>query len=473
MANKQYRWRGLVSAQAEFGNAMLALACIPGSGKKILIHSLEVHPLNRAGGTGDCHTALVRCVAEGGRSIKVSPRDTTSALPGGISVRVEGAASSIQSPSLMENVRPQTINPGSNQLLPRIGPSTRYISDEWMSFRDGDTQPLVIRPSESIALLSVTRAAGTTTRGQRLVDVKGTFICNGNTYDFSTFAAAVGEDTSIISIANNSSSSVVTLKRLLVTECGSRDTPYLQLVQLGAIDPQSLADPTVRLTPIPMDTAYGAMSDSIAMLMSNVAVRPASGLPQSYLTEGSGSAIRGFNYLHAKDFAGPSLFAIFPEVTGIRGSLQSDSCVSGLSNKTRNIVSPGSPIVLRPGEAVGLCGATETAASTSYVTTPGWCCFDIGITFSVEPAAIPTISVTGMIEGSRYRVERIGDGSLVADGVAPASGTLNYLYSVFDTTENMRLKVRNASGDPAYKPVELTFALTSSGITIPIVQEQD
>jgi len=473
MANKQYRWRGLVSAQAEFGNAALALACIPGSGKKILIHSLEVHLLNRAGGTGDCHTALVRCVAQGGNSITVSPRDTASVLPNGVSVKVEGAASSIQSPSLMENVRTHTMSPGSNQLLPRIGPSTRYISDEWMSFRDGETQPLVIRPGESVALLSVTRAAGATTRGQRLVDVKGTFICNGNTYDFSTFAAAVGEDTSIISIVNHSSSSVVTLKRLLVTECGSRDTPYLQLVQLGAIDAQSLADPTARLTPAPMDAAYGALPASVALLMRNVAVRPASGLPLSYLTEGSGSAIRGFNYLHAKDFAGPSLFAIFPEVTGIRSGLQSDSSVSGPSNKTRNIVSSGAPIVVRPGEAVGLCGATETASSTSYVTTPGWCCFDVGITLSVEPEAIPTISVTGMIEGSRYRVERIGDGSLVVEGVAPASGAIDYLYSVFDTTENMRLKVRHASGNPAYKPVEVPFALTSSGITIPIVQEQD
>ncbi len=51
------------------------------------------------------------------------------------------------------------------------------------------------------------------------------------------------------------------------------------------------------------------------------------------------------------------------------------------------------PIVVREGEAVGLVSSAELATAASAVGCTGWSTWDIGITFSVEPIIVPTITV--------------------------------------------------------------------------------
>lgn len=84
-----------------------------------------------------------------------------------------------------------------------------------------------------------------------------------------------------------------------------------------------------------------------------------------------------------------------------------------------------------------------------------------------DAQGITIVTLTNMVVGSRYRIERQGDGSLAtptgnAEGVAASSTvpiTLDY-YGTGSANNDLRIKVRNASGSPTYKPFE---TLTSIG----------
>ena len=78
-----------------------------------------------------------------------------------------------------------------------------------------------------------------------------------------------------------------------------------------------------------------------------------------------------------------------------------------------------------------------------------------------------------MVEDSRWRVERVSDNSLVATGVADATGATSFDYTDEDFPLDLRLRVRKASAVPLYKPVELEFNLTSAGASIPVSQVSD
>lgn len=88
---------------------------------------------------------------------------------------------------------------------------------------------------------------------------------------------------------------------------------------------------------------------------------------------------------------------------------------------------------------------------------------------STEPLGTTTLTLTNVVVGSRYRIERQGDGSLAtptanAEGVA-ASGTvaitLDY-YSAGNANNDLRLKLI----DLGYEIEEITFTVSSDGYVI-------
>jgi hypothetical protein len=85
-----------------------------------------------------------------------------------------------------------------------------------------------------------------------------------------------------------------------------------------------------------------------------------------------------------------------------------------------------------------------------------------------DPLGSMTLTLTNVVVGSRYRIERQGDGSLAtptanAEGTAGASTvaiTLDY-YASGSANNDLKIKVRKATSDPTYKPFE-TLAMASS-----------
>lgn len=95
-----------------------------------------------------------------------------------------------------------------------------------------------------------------------------------------------------------------------------------------------------------------------------------------------------------------------------------------------------------------------------------------------------TLVLKNVVVGSRYRIERAGDGSLAtptgtAEGVVPgSSGTADVsltldLYPVGSANNDLRIKVRKASATPFYRPFESLASAQAGAVTVFVSQALD
>jgi hypothetical protein len=463
MARKQYRWFGEAAWHSASGNALLALQNLNGSGKKILVHSVEVHPQQRGGQSVQVQLALVRGTVSGGWAVPLGKMDSEATLPSGIEVR---KFASVASPErILPTYFAASVQGGGSALgLTQRQPAMPHVRD-WFRADKGE-QGVVVRPGEAVALISdATRA---TTNGSWPLQVSGDFVVGGATYTFSTLTWPGTDNGALVALVNGSASDVVTLKRIGIAEVGSTVTPYFQLVPVGAVDAQSQADSLMRLTPTPVDSADGALSESVAKLIADAPVLPF-GVPQVYATDLGGGAPKGMNYLHTKDLIGPAYAVLFPEVTGNADpGIAKDVNLLPMSHAARNLLSKGTPIVLREGEALGICSAAETASS-SITLSSGWAIFDFGIVFSVEPTVIPSITVTGVVAGSDVVILDAGTDTVLASGDAISGTSFAWEYDA-DLVNTVDICIYRQGYIPlAFRGLDPGNA----GITIPVAQVAD
>ena len=149
-----------------------------------------------------------------------------------------------------------------------------------------------------------------------------------------------------------------------------------------------------------------------------------------------------------------------------------DSLRLPLQQRFADLLVQKSGITILPGEGLALVSSAETAAGVQAAYS-GWPSLIFTAVIDDEPETIPTIGATGMVEGSRYRVERVSDSSEVVSGVAGPSGSFSFEYTTEDTPLNLRLKVRKSSAAPLYKSYEVVFYLTSTGASVPVTQIPD
>lgn len=84
---------------------------------------------------------------------------------------------------------------------------------------------------------------------------------------------------------------------------------------------------------------------------------------------------------------------------------------------------------------------------------------------SGEAVGTFTLTLTNVVVGSRVHIEKQSDGATLDDEVAAVSTVVISLsaYAPGNANNDLRIKVRNASGSPAYKPYEtLATALVGS-----------
>jgi hypothetical protein len=278
-----------------------------------------------------------------------------------------------------------------------IGPAGAYSMDTALfSHRNfgGDTEPLILRPGEALAV--VYWALSTTAGASRTVRADVTFVVDGTpkrTYAWSGLVWPESETGCPLAIVNNSASDVVRVKSLRIHDAGSTDSPYFRLVPIGAINPDTLSDSLARLPVVKLDSAAPDLAESIAVLVADAPIQPY-GVPEAYIADSSAGAPKGVNYLQTKDFVGPQYAVVFGEYTGTANiNTRSDAALAGLSPRGSQMKGFQAPIVVREGEAVGLVSSAELATAASAVGCTGWSTWDIGITFSVEPIIVPTITV--------------------------------------------------------------------------------
>lgn len=481
MARKQYRWFGQAKWHSGAGNAVVALINMAGSNKKVIVHSVEaVSRTTSAPLTGSRMDLVVSRAGtiDGGAEQLVVSSDTSATLPSGIKV-VKDAGAESTGDIVRTTFAACALFSASSAISQRW--SIKSLKEFDASKNSSVVESVVLRPGENLAVFgdhSDISQFTATFPSVFPVQVNGTFVVLGTpnrTFSFSYLAEFGTHGSLVCGIKNGSDSSVVIVKSIRVNDIPTTLTPYFMVVPIGQADAQSVADGAALLTPSPIDSDYGALSTSQVKLIADLPFLPY-GVPAEYANQLGAGAPKFSNYLHTKDYVGPTWAVLFPEYRAFYNEFLSTVApdlrpVSVRVPNTFRLIDPSAPIVLREGEGMALVSAAETF-STSLLTA-GWQSVDVGVTFSIDELAYPTISISGMVSGSRYRVERQDTGALVFGGIADGSGAASYEYTVGDTPVGLTLKVRKASSDPRYKPYEVDFTLTSGGASIPVSQIPD
>ncbi len=347
----------------------------------------------------------------------------------------------------------------------------------WHAGTNSNTQGIYFLQNETLAVVCDFQHSGFPCQVDIVVVIEGS---PNRTYVYTFYTYLDGENQTIVTLANAAASGITAkLVDISITELGTSDTCYFQMVPLGSIDPIALTDSAKKLTATPMNSTDGALSSGVCELYSNVPVLP-SKVPTSYIADGAPAAAvpRGFNYLNSKDFIGPQYAVFFPEAatfklpdttfwtTQVPGNLGASH-----SQKLANI-STSNPIVVREGEAFGIVSGAETATIASAIGISGWGSFEIGVTFTVDDARTPSLTITGMIANSRYEVYSVTNGTQLTSGTT-TTGTevISFIWSV---PQSIRIRVRKAStAGQKYLPYEVTTTMTSADLSVPISQIRD
>ena len=576
MAKLQYRYSGESKWMGLSGNAVVGLYCVPGSGKKLAIHSVEITNKNILGyqtGAADANAAApirfnvaFSTAISGGYSLTPAKFDSNaSAWPSSVEVKQRAK----HTPTLVNWNGAVTYTDATvavNDVTFTPGSAPGWIANEhrdagrWFIGTSGNvgtyritantTTDLTLEPplltaasttgyvaeiknvlhhgsiktcSPSISNIPSSSggyinqnfygssgsifARGNGSNQQDIyiraneilsvfVDnyinssypmfVEATFIVEGTpnrTYQLSYYTHLDSQNESILSINNtNGSGKVVRLVSLSISEVGTLDTPYFQVVPIGSIDPASFDDNDKKLTPVPTNSSYGALNSNHAIMFTNVPVIPY-GVPISYIAEGAPAAAtpRGFNYLNAKDFIGPAYMTYFPEAAAYKipnASFWTAGAPSTFGTHVSQEMTKvkgygGAPIILREGEAVGIVSGAETATGTVSVGISGYGAYEFSVLFTVEDAVTPTIEFTGLKVGTEIRAY-LGTDPLTSTEI-PGSG----IESTSGTTHSFTHDVAGQNGyvmifHTDYLPIKQDFTpYLAAVVSIPIQQTFD
>ena len=345
----------------------------------------------------------------------------------------------------------------------------------FMAGTNSNQESIIIRAGEAISVVSDQINANTP------VQVEATLILEGSpnrTYTISYYQFLTSSESAIFAIDNNSGSGlVVRLVALSVTEVGTQDTPYFQIVPIGGVDPNSSTDSIQQLTPVPTDSAYGSLSTSIARIFANAPVLPYN-VPTSYLAASSAGSPIGFNYLNTKDFIGPIFMTYFPEAAAYKPPLtafwtQSVPGTAGtqIGHSPSIIKGEFAPMVIRPGESFGVVSGAESATGTTAVAISGWGGYEFGMTFTVEDARFPLINLTGMAAGSNFLIETYPGLVNLYEGTADITGEYSYEYTG-DRPQDLRIRVRKSGSQPKYINWEVIVNAGADGENISVQVSQ-
>ena len=470
MAKRQYRLSTEANWQSMFGQAILAITNVSGSGRKLTLRSFEVGIQSIAGSTVPMggNATLWQCSSASGedmtaRSVRF---DSGTAMPSGVVVR-RGGGGDAYTNILRRVVTTRSGSAAGTQNVLATQRSWSRIGGLIRSpIRDtGVVEPITVPTGSAIVLMSDIVRASVPLRVHAVVNVSGKTVV----WEYVT---ATRPGLSLFSLENTGAATVMLL-RLGIQEVGTTDTPYLRMVPVGQIYGVDFDDTSKQLPGklTPMDSTYPSL-DSVCKVYTDVGFVPL-GVPENYMTATTAGSPRGFNYLHTKDFNGPVLRIFFPEMECNKpGGTNEDMKGYCYGHRNADIGVLYSGITINPGEGVAIVASAETAVGVTAAFS-GWPSLLFSAQIDDEPFLVPTIGATGMVTGSRYRVERVSDSSLVTTGVVDGTGAFSFLYDVEDVPLNLRLRVRKGSSAPFYKPYEVTFYLTTAGISIPVSQISD
>jgi hypothetical protein len=90
---------------------------------------------------------------------------------------------------------------------------------------------------------------------------------------------------------------------------------------------------------------------------------------------------------------------------------------------------------------------------------------------NLYPLATNTLTITGMISGTRYRVEKVSDGSLIGQGTS--TGGPDLVVHTLAVSTSARIIMRKASAAPKYLPLEQLVTLGDFASAVTVSQQSD
>ncbi len=465
---------------SQSGNAVLALVNRLGSGKRIVITNVEVAPLSRFG------TLARTCILQlctvtglaGGTAVTPSENDSTATGLGTVRVMTRPSYTSVTGTyRRVFATRNQNGSVALASLASATGKNTagrrRANGVGRWSRRRGD-QPIVVRAGEQVALVDAT---GTSYANFPLrVELTLRDASTGSTYRVCEFVSHLADNVGYIGVDNPVASGItVEIIDVNIEELGTFDTPYLQMVPVGAVDPQSVADPRAQVVATKMDTADLNLSD-FADVAVDAPLLPF-GVPQQYIIDGSAGSPKGVSYLHTKDFVGPTWMNVFPErrQSGVSGGVQAtpDALApnAGRFNRIKRKARGASTeaVTLREGEGVAFVSAAETATAATAVPVAGWLACEVVVDLDVTNLYAPQLQLTGLKNPTEIRVYTAGTQTELAGEENVVSGTFSwsYDYTVVTAVDISILSL-------GYQNTRLlNIPLTFAGATIPVQQQVD
>lgn len=481
MAKAQYRVNGTLDWQYQSGNAILAIYNPVGSGKKLTINSFEANNLTASNvvaaptATSSSALLLVRGTADcqGAPQITGIPMDSNNTWPSSVMITKGGVVTSTT--TIRRIIPNKQLNPAGaatylgmyrNAGARRVRPSLFLTAKH----RAGTSpvEPVVVRAGESVALIP----DPATIRHALPFVVDVTLLRGTQTWQFTTFTHSRVGDMPLLCIENTAGSGeTIKVLDVSVSEVGTFDSPYFQVVPLGPLNATSAQDASRQVTVFKMDSDYPAAP---FVVYQNVNIDPF-GMPAKALSDGSAGSPKGFNYLATKDFLGPVYRTVFPE--GQWGGVHAAPSATSVGSDTFGNVSHWGAdlmfrragITIREGEGIALVSGAETATITSAVGVSGWSSWEFGAQITAESRYAPTLSFTGLQPGTEVRVFRTSDGvELAGTESSGTSFSYNYEWDGADLQVDIVLHHIN------YLPIRYAGQyLGSGGLSIPVQQTFD
>ena len=472
MAKKQYMLVGDGNWQSMFGRALIAITNTS-STRKLVLRALDVNVRTMMGSS---NALVAKAVLYKGVSIsggedmgaRVGKYDSTATLPSTVKVYRDGMINTYNNRVRSVTAAKFGFTVGTQNTL-NCHTSVGRFRGIYTTARRGSesiVEPLFVRQNEAYSLVCDTVNSSSCLR----VDVNVTV--NGKTFIW-TFINHTQPGISMFAISNTGTD-VVRIQSISLQEVGTPDTPYIRLVPIGQIYSSDINDPTAQnVQVIPMDSAYGALSTSTCKVYTDVGLIPL-GVPESYINQGSTGSPKGFNYLHTKDFDGPTLKVFFPEMAGILGAPGAagvDMLGHSYSHKRADIGVRHTDITINPGEGLALVSSAETAVGTQAAFS-GWTSLMFSAIISDESLYTPVVSITNVIAGSQLKVVRVSDSTVLLNVNVPGT-SYNYNIDEAEIGQNIRIEVRKASSAPYYKPWFTLSTVSTVGVSVTALQESD
>lgn len=453
-----------------FGQAIIAITNVSGSGRKLTLRSLEIG-INAVRGTSNpiasVSTAkLITCTdCYGENMVKYSSvLDSSVGIPSTVVVRRMGGGNNYSSATLRRISITRSSSTFGTQSLLQAKKSWGKFGREYKSqIRGGtDVEPIVV-PQDTALILQADSVNETAP-----LRVHATVSIDGKTAIWE-YVTAPMPGMSLFSLENNGTS-VVKLLALGLQDVGTTDTPYLRLVPIGQIKTEDFIDTNKQIQDtnlMPMDSTYPSIS-SVCKIYTDVGFLPL-GVPEVYMTDTTAGSPKGYNYLHTKDFNGPSFRLFFPELEIYKpNSTAEDMKGYGHGHLNCDIGVLKSGIVINPGEGIAIVASAETAAGSSTAYS-GWQSLHFAAQIDEEPQFSPTLTLLGLQPGSDVVVLYPGTSTVIdsADSIGGTTYSLGYdpdLYTVVD------ICIYKAGYGPAtFRSLNLGIA----GVTVPVTQVAD